>query len=165
VNSDADADPGTGDPDRRVAAARERVLADHRRAVAGAVAAAASVADAWPGGGTADRGAVVGPLRAALAAEGIDRALVGALVDAVDAAGYDLRADPVAAPPYLAVTSTGPVLRATVADGRLVVAVETFAVDRSGPTPRYVRRDVDPGDALSVELRGRRDGAAGGDRQ
>ncbi|WP_439026483.1 hypothetical protein [Haloarchaeobius sp. DT45] len=110
-----------------------------------------AVAAAWEGPPT-DRREVVEPLTALLRRRGILAQLPEVLASAVDAAGYDLRADPVPAPPYVVITSTGPVLRATVADGRLVVRVECFELvpDDGGGKPRYGRRDVAPEDALSV---------------
>jgi hypothetical protein len=58
-------------------------------------------------------------------------------------------APPVAAPPYVVVTSEGVVLRATIPDGRLVVTLRVFDVERGAET-RYVRRStVD----VSVERR------------
>lgn len=112
-----------------------------------------AVVAAWDGDGTADREALVGPFERRLREAGVHSSLPAVLTDAVAAAGYDLAADPVAAPPYVVVTSTGPLLRATVADGRLVVAFRSFAVDSDGDGVRYVRRDAAAEDVLEVSLR------------
>lgn len=157
--------------------AREHLLDAHATVVEDVLAAADAVAEAgvhrddrWftladGRRATADRDAVVPPLRTALERSGALERLATVLVDAVAAAGYDLPAQPVAAPPYVAVTSTGPVLRGTVADGRLVVSIDCFEVVRDadlrdegsrdrGDGVVYVRTDLDPAAALSVRLRG-----------
>ncbi|WP_336344475.1 hypothetical protein [Halalkalicoccus ordinarius] len=56
-----------------------------------------------------------------------------------------------AAPPYVTVTSRGPVLRATLSSGRLVVRIVLFDVERD--PVRYVRRGGRPEDVLRVERR------------
>lgn len=137
-----------------VAAARERVLADHRTIIEEILAAADAVADAWPERvndrpATTDRDAVVPPLREQLTDRQVLDRLPAVLRTAVTAAGDDLPAEPVAAPPYVVVTSTGPVLRATAKSGRIVVAVEVFEVHRNDPTC-YVRAGEDPETVLSV---------------
>ncbi|WP_435318445.1 hypothetical protein [Haloarchaeobius sp. TZWSO28] len=136
------------DPD---AAARAALLDTHSDLLVAVADCADEVAAAWDGPAT-DRRQVVEPLTALLRQRGILAQLPEVLASAVDAAGYDLRADPVPAPPYVVVTSTGPVLRATVGDGRLVVRVECFELvpDDGGGKPRYVRHDGAPEDALSV---------------
>lgn len=98
---------------------------------------------------TTDRDAVVGPLRAALQRAGLLDRFPVVLTDSVRAAGFSLPASPVPAPPYVVVTSRGPVLRATVDAGRLVVTFEVFTVER-GETVRYVRTTDDP---LDVRFR------------
>lgn len=148
-------------------AARDYVLATHDGTISGVLAAAESVADDWPtlADGrrvAADRDEVVGPLRAELDRREILELLPAVLSGAIEAAGYRLSAPPVAAPPYVAVTSTGPVLRGTVADGRLVVAVDCFSVLRGAEmaghadrTPRrvvYALGGTDANAALSVRF-------------
>lgn len=173
--------------------AREHLLDAHVTAVEAVLAAADAVAEAgvrrddtWftladGRRATADRDALVPSLRTALDRSGVLERLATVLVDAVAAAGYDLPAQPVAAPPYVAVTSTGPVLRGTVADGRLVVSIDCFEVVRDAdrgeqePSPAnrcasnsphasnrrgsrrrvvYARSAADPTAALSVRFRG-----------
>lgn len=84
-----------------------------------------------------------------------DRSLPGPLVEtllvAARALKTSIRGEPVPAPPYLAITSRGPVCRMTLADERrLLVRVELFAVERR---PREYRfRDPSPESALTVTL-------------
>lgn len=142
-----------GDPDP-VARARSAALTPtHRRTLDAVLDAAATVTESWNGEATTDRTAVVDPLRRALVAGEVDEALLVLLVDAVAATGFDLCATPVPAPPYLVVTGEGPVLRGTVADGRFVLTVGVFAVERTDAGPRYVRADTDPETALDVAFR------------
>lgn len=133
------------------AAARRHLLDAHRTELAGVLDCADAVAASWDGDAVHDRDQVVEPLRAALDREGVVPRFPDMLRGAVEAAGRDLRGQPVAAPPYVAVTSRGPVLRATTDDGRLVVTVVAFAVE--GDPVRYVRAGGDPPTALSVEWR------------
>ncbi|WP_435066003.1 hypothetical protein [Halobaculum sp. EA56] len=146
--------------DDPVEAVRERLLADHGPLFDAVDACADAVAARWETTGpdgrpaTADRDAVVPAMCGALAAaDALDR-LPGLLATGADALGVDLPASPVAAPPYLVVTATGPVVRATLPGaGRLVVSVRVFAVDRAGEEPAYRRIDATAREALSVELR------------
>lgn len=152
------------------AAARERLLASEadtidavlRAATAIATDTEGEVADGWfrlddgrPA--TTEREAVVSRLRAALDGAGLLHDLTTLLATAVDAAGYELAARPVPAPPYVVVTSTGPVLRATVEDGRLVVALDCFEVVRGVEAAgenevAYVHMNTDPATALTVSF-------------
>jgi hypothetical protein len=74
------------------------------------------------------------------------------LAGAVSAVGEQLQARPVAGPPYVVVTSVGPVLRATLAERRMVVTLELFTVEHDGDDPRYARRPTDA-DSVAVEFR------------
>ncbi|WP_435358408.1 hypothetical protein [Haloarchaeobius sp. DFWS5] len=135
------------------AAARETICTDHAELVDDIAASADALAATWTDPPT-DRAAVVPPFEALLDQRGVLSALPAVLTDAVAAAGYELRATPVAGPPYVVVTSTGVVCRATVADGRLVVRFRCFAVDRDGDGPaRYVRRDGGPAQLVDVSFR------------
>lgn len=148
-------------PDPAVAA-HERLLAGETDTIDDVLAAADAVAAGWQRldddrHATSDREAVVPELRAELAERGLLGELTRVLATAVDGAGYDLAADPVPAPPYVAVTSTGPVLRATVADGRLVVNIDCFEVVRgvegSGENGvAYARTATEPAAALAVSF-------------
>lgn len=95
-----------------------------------------------------DREAVVEPFRAALEESDVLSTLPGVLSDVVDETSHELPASPAAAPPYVVVTSTGVVLRVALPPGRLVVAMEPFAVSRGSP-PTYYRRE---GLALDVRV-------------
>jgi hypothetical protein len=133
------------------AAARDRLLTDHEGVLRTTLRCADAVAASWDAPHATDREQVVGPLRAALQRTGVLPALPDLLADAVAAAGGRLQAPPVAAPPYVTVTSRGPVLRATLPEGRLVVTLAVFAVERD-PT-RYVRGATTPEEALEVAIR------------
>lgn len=99
-----------------------------------------AVASTWEGPAVSDRSAVVEPFRSGLEARDVPARLPDVLVDVVDGVGHELPARPVSAPPYVVVTSTGVLLRATLPPGRLVIAIEPFAVTRD-TSPRYRRRD------------------------
>lgn len=109
-----------------------------------------AVADGWrepPG----ERAAVVRPLSEALVEAGLTNRYPAMLVDAVESLGRSLPAPPVAAPPYVVITGTGPVLRASLPSGRLVVRLAVFAVERD--PKRYVRRGTTAEGILDVERR------------
>jgi hypothetical protein len=128
-------------------AVRDRLLDAHRPVLERALSCADAVAAGWGGETTTDRDAVVDPYRTTLARADLLEPLVGALADAVAAAGGDLAARPVPDVPYLAITSRGVVLRAPVDSGRLVVTLAAFEIDP------YRRGPALP-DALTVEHRG-----------
>lgn len=134
-------------PERRV---HDYLLSAHDEPLAATNECADAVVASWDGPATR-REAVVGPLRALLERRGVLRRYPAMLTDAVDAAGGSLAASPVAAPPYVAITSRGPVLRATLSDGRLVVRIVLFDVERD--PVRYVRSGRSPEESLAVELR------------
>jgi len=119
-------------------AARECMASEHADVVAAVGACADAVADSWDGATTGDGAALAGTLEACLAESGTHDALPGVLAAAVRAAGGTLPAEPVAGPPYVAVTSRGPVLRATLDDRRLVVELRAFRLTDEN---RYARRD------------------------
>jgi hypothetical protein len=131
-------------------AARDHLLAEHRDPLATVLDCADAVAAGWEGGATTDPDAVRGPLRAALDRAGVFERLPDLLVTAVRAGGGGLRGRPVAAAPYVTVTSRGPVLRGTLDPGRLVVSLGVFAVGRA--PVRYTRSARRVKDALTVEL-------------
>ncbi|EFW93511.1 hypothetical protein ZOD2009_03832 [Haladaptatus paucihalophilus DX253] len=159
-------------------AAREFLLADRRETVRTLLQCAKRVAEGWddgstdgpdstdapdPTGGrnsTTDRDSVVRPLSRELRKTGLLERLPDLLSETVTAAGFSLQARPVPAPPYVAVTSRGPVLRATLPAGRLVVSFRLFDVVRDenatredGIRVRYVLGARDPEKVVSVELR------------
>lgn len=145
------ANGGTLDP----TAAREHLLTGRRGIVEGTIECAGRVAASWGDAGTTERGAAVDTLRAVLSETGLLGTYPSVLAECVAAAGGRLRAEPVADPPYVVVTAVGPVLRATLDGGRLVVTLGVLDVKRSGEAgrPRYVRGAATPGAAVEVEVR------------
>jgi hypothetical protein len=138
----------TVDPD----AARECVVTEHDDALAAVGACADAVADSWSESTTSDGTTLADGLELCLTESGALEALPGVLAAAVRAAGGTLSSEPVAAPPYVAVTSRGPVLRGTLDEGRLVV---TLAVFRVTDDRRYERTDVDVDVQVSLTGAGR----------
>jgi len=127
------------------------ILRAHRPCLAAVVDAGADVAAGLTEPVT-DPGAVRGPLDRQLRDRGLPGELLGMLDTAADAARGTVQGQPVAAPPYLTVTSRGPVCRATLADGRrLVVTCAVFAVERR--PRRYTFRDPSPAECLEASLR------------
>ncbi|MFC6769214.1 hypothetical protein [Natrinema soli] len=132
--------------------ARRRIQTDHASIIAGIDTCADAVADPWDTSRTTDSHAVADGLRRLLEETGILEALPSVLADVVEAAGYDLQARPVAGPPYVVVTSRGPVLRATIDPGRLVIRFDAFEVVRdSDPDRPSAYRRLD-GTQLEVSL-------------
>ena len=138
--------------------AREYVLDSHADIVETVLQCADAVASNWElapsaydGRATTDPSEVADPLRAELEASGAWARLPDVLAGAVRAAGYSLSASPVADPPYVAATSLGPMLRATVSDGRLVVLLQVFEIERAdGDRTLYVRGSETPTDVVKV---------------
>lgn len=127
-------------------AVRDHVLAAHRETTAAVRTAAEEAARELDE--PSPRDAVTAALEAAID-EDLRGALVVLLRDAVDATGRELLAEPVPASPYLVVTARGPLVRATLDDGRLVVLVRAFRRAGGG----YVRATPDPEEAVSVRYR------------
>lgn len=150
--------PNPGDRgDGRETAARsvEAFLArDYRETIEAVVESARAVAASWEKDHATSREDVAGPLAAELDRRALRPRLADLLVGAADAAGLSLAARPVPGPPYVVVTSTGPVLRGTAARVRLVVGIRVFEVVRGKPT-RYRHRRGEPADVLDVDLRRR----------
>ncbi|MFC7201935.1 hypothetical protein ACFQJC_00255 [Haloferax namakaokahaiae] len=117
-----------------------RVLEDeHSRLITVVRQCADAVAESWSDEFTTDREQVVPRFAQALDGSGALSRLPGALADAVTATGRPMPAPPVAAPPYVVVTSEGVVLRATVGDERLVITLRVFALETEGEEKRYTR--------------------------
>ncbi|SNR52758.1 hypothetical protein [Halorubrum vacuolatum] len=140
--------------DLDAAAARRRLLGTHRETVMEVLACGEAVAEGFEttvGGDPATRESRVlrTDLRTVLDRAGLLEALATLLPDLVAAAGGRLRATPVAAPPYVAVTATGPVLRATLTEARLVIRIETYDVVDGA----FCWRDPTPEEAVFVRLR------------
>lgn len=121
------------------AAASEFVRREHGDVVAVVDDCADGVAAGWDGDSATEAAAVSTPLETCLDESGVLDALPDVLSGAAAAAGGELQASPVAAPPYVVVTSRGPVLRATLDGGRLVVRFDAFRVTDGG---RYERTDT-----------------------
>jgi hypothetical protein len=126
--------------------ARSHVLDAHRGAVEAVLTAGAAAAADVPA--PAERRVVETCLELALRGDDLPARLVGVLRDTVDALGFDLAAEPVAAPPYVVITARGPMLRATLDAGRLVVLVRTFERTATG----YVPAGTDPDGAVEVRV-------------
>jgi hypothetical protein len=144
--------------ERASEAVRAALERDHAETLSAVRAAAERVVDDWDGSTTTDREASVVALRDALDADGTLARLPDLLSTAVEAVDAELAAEPVAAPPYVVVTNTGPVLRGTLADrpARLVVRLQAFDVE-SGPGRATYRLAETPdgseADGASVGLR------------
>lgn len=130
----------------------ERLVSAHRDTITACIDAGRTVTDTWPTARVPDSDLIVPPLTDELGSVSLREPLLGLLYTAVDTTGYDLRGDPVPAPPYLVVTSRGPVCRGTLEDGRrLVVLLELFEVHRR---PRgYSFLDPEPANCPAVRLR------------
>ncbi|MCU4742090.1 hypothetical protein [Natronoglomus mannanivorans] len=141
-----------------VRVARRRIQREHVTVCDGIDYCADQVVADWTSDRVTDREAVVEPLRDCLESSGILDRLPLVLSDAVDATGHELAATPVGAPPYVVVTSRGPVLRATIDPGRLVIRFDAFEVcsgsefdSRFGSETGY--RRLENGLCLSVSLK------------
>ncbi|ELZ35016.1 hypothetical protein C474_01607 [Halogeometricum pallidum JCM 14848] len=154
--SDPPGPPDSADPAGVVDRVERRLSAEHSDVLDGLSTCADAVATEWNGGGddhtpgetssahsprTTDRDAVVPAFQRALDAAGLLAHLPRVLSDLVTAAGRPMPAPPVAAPPYVVVTSEGVLLRASLGDGRLVVSLRVFDIDRAAVETGYVRRD------------------------
>ncbi|MFP8956100.1 hypothetical protein ACLI4Y_05175 [Natrialbaceae archaeon A-CW3] len=123
-------------PPETTRAVERRIHREHESTISAVSQCADAVVAGWSTPHVSDRQAVVDPLRTRLEAAGVLESLPGVLIDLVDAAGYDLPAPPVAGPPYVVVTSRGPLLRGTIEPGRLVVRFDVFTLERA-PNPVY----------------------------
>ena len=135
---------------------RDYLLDEHRDVVEAvrdcAVAAAEAETD---DSGRSETAAIRRGTEARLREAGVWTTLPGVLAGCVRAFGRELRATPVPAPPYVAPTATGVVLRATVDGGRLVVSVDARSVDRDrdGVGVRLTPRDEPLAELVGVEWR------------
>jgi hypothetical protein len=129
---------------------RDRILADHAMALAATVEAAEVVANSR-NGPAIHREEVVEPLTAVLERVGVIEQYPEIITTAVDTLGESLPASLVVGPPYVTITATGPVLRASLPSGRLVIRLAVFTVERN--PKRYVRRGETPEEILEIERR------------
>lgn len=128
---------------------RQYLLEEYPDTIAAALSAADAVAADWPSATTTDRSAVVPAYQDRLDEAGVLARFPALLTGAAQVADLALLARPVAAPPYVNVTSTGPVLRATAETGRLVISLRCFQIER-GATITYRRASSDGASALVV---------------
>lgn len=106
------------DPEVAVATHVREAFPDVLAAIEDAVASAS--AD-WPAAGVHDSGRVRTAIRTALRTSGVRQRLPHVLESAVTELDASMPATPVDAPPYVVVTSEGVLLRATLADARIVI--------------------------------------------
>jgi ferric-dicitrate binding protein FerR (iron transport regulator) len=131
---------------------RQQVLDEHRETVAAVIDAGAAVASEVEHRPVTDGDHLRNPLETRLRERGLAVRLLGVLTTGAGALDTGMAAEPVAGPPYLVVTSRGPLCRGTLADGRrLVVELPLFAVERR--PPRYRFRDPTVEECLQVSLR------------
>ncbi|MDS0220560.1 hypothetical protein NDI54_04250 [Haloarcula sp. S1AR25-5A] len=131
---------------------RTRLLEAHPDTLQSVIDAGCSVATAWPAETVQEPGAVTDPLEHLLRKRGLAEDLLGMLQSGTAAIGETVQGRLIPAPPYLVVTSRGPICRGTMSDGRrLVVLLELFAVQRK--PVRYRFRNPTPTELLSVSIR------------
>lgn len=130
---------------------RTYLLETRRAWVETVLSCADAVAETWDGPSATEREQVVPRFRAALDRSGVLATAPAVLEGCVEHAGTQLRAQPVAAPPYVVTTSEGLLLRATFDEGRLLARIRGFELRRD-PT-RYCRREEAIEDAVVVERR------------
>ncbi|MGM0718692.1 MAG: hypothetical protein ACQET5_16320 [Halobacteriota archaeon] len=132
---------------------RRQLLAAHAETVGDVVDTGAAVAAAiekWP---VTDGDAIQIPLDRLLRRRGLRTQLLATLETGAEAIGEEIRGAPVAAPPYLVVTSRGPLCRGTLTDGRrLVIEFELFEVETQ--PRRYCFCDPGPEECLQITLAG-----------
>ncbi len=136
-------------------AVRAHLLGERRDWVETVLDCATAVAAGWDGEATTARARVVAPFRTTLEEAGALGTTPAVLRECVAAAGGELSATPVAAPPYVVVTGEGLLLRATL-DVRLLVTVRAFRLRSGSPgtPPQYERAGETPEAAVAVETRG-----------
>lgn len=133
-------------------AVRSRVVEEHRATLRSLVDLGRQVAATWPDCATTEASAVRSSLEHALETTGLADAVLDMLRVGADTLDEPLQARLLPAPPYLAITSRGPICRATISgDRRLVLLVELFEIDRTGPSYRFV--DPSPEECLTVRIR------------
>lgn len=131
-----------------LARVRDHLLSNHFETLDSTIDCADAVAESLDGPATG-REEIVSPLKAILDHAGVLETYPAVLVSAVDALGESFPAVPVAAPPYVTITGTGPVLRASLPSGRVVIRLAVFALERD--PKRYVRVGTVPEEILVVE--------------
>jgi hypothetical protein len=135
------------------AALREYLLTEHVDVVETIRACAEAAAREETTDGGSDTSAVRRGTEARLRELGVWQRLPRVLAGCVAQAGRELSAPPVAAPPYVAATATGVVLRATLGEGRLVVSLDALSVERGDGGVVLRQRDVSDEGLVRVEWR------------
>jgi len=131
---------------------RSSLLAEHWTTIADVIDAGERVANAWPDSSMSDPETVTTPLEHLLRSSGLTEDLLELVGDGMRSVGESPDEKMVPAPPYLTITSSGPICRATIPErGRLVIELELFTVDRN-PT-RYRFLHPDPETCLKVSVR------------
>lgn len=131
---------------------RQQILTTHSETVSAVIDAGASIesaVDQWP---VSDPRLIREPLARLLRDRGLLEPLLEILESVADAVDGAIQGTPVASPPYLAVTSQGPVCRGTLSDDRrLIVEFVLFDVQRR---PRGYRfRSPEPDECLQITQR------------
>jgi hypothetical protein len=130
---------------------REYLLSTHRDVITATIACADTIIDGRSVDGIPLDVSLADQLLEQLDRAGIIEQLPAVLAGAVDAMDASLSAEPVAAPPYVVLANTGPLVRATVDSRRLVITIEVFRVRDTRPR-QYVRTTSDPEKVLSVQI-------------
>lgn len=117
-------------------------MVDHEETHVTVADCADMIVRSWDDCKTAEPHRITEPLEECLRERGIFPSLLAVLRSGISLAGRTLAADPVSAPPYLSITSLGPVLRGPTPDGRLVITITVFEV-REG-SPRTYHRTEEP---------------------
>lgn len=120
---------------------QRRIRARHEQTLAQVEACADDVVATWEGRSTTESGTLRQALETELRNRGVISDFPDILMTAIQTLGYELSVEPVAAPPYVTVSSLGPVLRGAVSEGRVVITIGVFKVTSHGPT-QYVRTEL-----------------------
>ncbi len=131
---------------------RRCLLDTHGETIEAVIDTGRTVARALPEEDVSESTAVSRPLNALLAKRELPEELLAMLHTGAAAIDESVAGTPVPAPPYLVVTSVGPVCRATLSDGRrLVVSFRLFDIDRRPVWYRFADPDVET--CLDVRIR------------
>jgi len=130
---------------------RKQILDDHSQTIAAVIDTATAVATAieeWP---VSNPNRIRLPLERLLGDRELLEPLLGLLDTAADTLETAIQGQPVASPPYLAVTSRGVVCRGTLSDGRrLVIELILFEVETR--PRRYRFSSPTASECLQVQL-------------
>jgi hypothetical protein len=131
---------------------RQQILTGHSGTISSVIDAGETIEtaiDEWP---VSDPRMIREPLERLLHDRGLLDPLLNILCSVADAFGSSIQGTPVTSPPYLAVTSRGPVCRGTLSDNRrLIVEMLLFEVHRQPRSYRF--RDPTPSECLRISVR------------